>query len=101
MFKAEPSRNIGRVIFLLSQVQRMMRQLRKKLQLFAGGTDASGGTENFQNTKNDSMFVMANSDMPFNNKYVSPNQLPQTIQAQIATVAVGQTFGPYKEQNFM
>jgi peptidyl-prolyl cis-trans isomerase D len=32
-------------------------------KLFAGGTDASGGTENFQNTKNDSMFVMANSDI--------------------------------------
>jgi peptidyl-prolyl cis-trans isomerase D len=43
---------------------------------------------------------MANSDMPFSNQYVMPNQLPQTIQGQIATAAIGQTFGPYKEQNF-
>jgi peptidyl-prolyl cis-trans isomerase D len=46
------------------------------------------------------MFIMANSDMPFNPQYVKPNQLPQTIQAQLPTAAVGQTFGPYKEQNF-
>jgi peptidyl-prolyl cis-trans isomerase D len=44
--------------------------------------------------QNDSMFVMANSDMPFNPQYVKPTQLPATIQGQIATAAVGQTFGP-------
>ncbi|UMQ40940.1 SurA N-terminal domain-containing protein [Chryseobacterium sp. Y16C] len=99
MFKAEPSRNLG-VVFFPSQPSAADDAATQKeiTKLFAGGTDASGGTENFQNTKNDSMFVMANSDAPFNDKYVSPNQLPPTIQGQIATAAVGQTFGPYKEQ---
>jgi peptidyl-prolyl cis-trans isomerase D len=46
------------------------------------------------------MFVMANSDMPFNAQYMKPNQLPQTIQAQVPSAAIGQVFGPYKEQNF-
>jgi peptidyl-prolyl cis-trans isomerase D len=101
MFKAEPSRNLGIVYFPSAPSAGDDAAAQKEItKLFSAGTDASGGTENFQNTKNDSMFVMANSDMPFNNQYVTPNQLPQTIQAQVATAAIGQTFGPYKEQNF-
>jgi len=101
MFKAEESRNIG-IVYFPSQPSAAddAATLKEINKLFSAGTDASGGTENFQNTKNDSMFLMANSDMPFNPQYVKPNQLPQTIQAQIPSAAVGQTFGPYKEQNF-
>lgn len=101
MFKAEPSRNIGIVYFPSAPSPADDAATQKEInKLFSAGTDASGGTENFQNTKNDSMFVMANSDMPFNNQYLSPNQLPQTIKGQITSAAIGQTFGPYKEQNF-
>ncbi|SEW45090.1 peptidyl-prolyl cis-trans isomerase D [Chryseobacterium wanjuense] len=101
MFKAEESRNLGIVYFPSQPSAADDAAAQKEItKLFSAGTDASGGTENFQNTKNDSMFVMANSDMPFNNQYLKPNQLPQTIQAQIPSAAIGQTFGPYKEQNF-
>ncbi|MDR6406217.1 MULTISPECIES: SurA N-terminal domain-containing protein [Chryseobacterium] len=101
MFKAEASRNLGVVYFPSQPSTADDAAAQKEInKLFSAGTDASGGAENFQNTKNDSMFVMANSDMPFSNQYVMPNQLPQTIQGQIATAAIGQTFGPYKEQNF-
>ncbi|GAA4165050.1 peptidylprolyl isomerase [Chryseobacterium ginsenosidimutans] len=101
MFKAEASRNLGIVYFPSAPSAADDAAAQKEItKLFSAGTDASGGTENFQNTKNDSMFVMANSDMPFNPQYVTPNQLPQTIQGQVATAAIGQTFGPYKEQNF-
>lgn len=101
LFKAEESRNIGIVYFPSQPSAADDAATQKEInKLFSVGTDASGGTENFQNTKNDSMFIMANSDMPFNAQYLKPNQLPQTIQAQIPTAAIGQTFGPYKEQNF-
>ncbi|WPO82570.1 SurA N-terminal domain-containing protein [Chryseobacterium sp. JJR-5R] len=101
MFKAEASRNLGVVYFPSQPSAADDAAAQKEInKLFSGGTDASGGTENFQNTKNDSMFVMANSDMPFNAQYMSPAQLPQTIQAQVPSAAVGQVFGPYKEQNF-
>lgn len=101
MFKAEESRNIGIVYFPSQPSAADDAATQKEInKLFSAGTDASGGTENFQNTKNDSMFLMANSDMPFNPQYLKPNQLPQTIQAQIPSAAIGQTFGPYKEQNF-
>ncbi|AZA87813.1 peptidylprolyl isomerase [Chryseobacterium shandongense] len=101
MFKAEESRNIGVVYFPSQPSAADDAATQKEInKLFSAGTDASGGTENFQNTKNDSMFVMANSDMAFNPQYMKPDQLPQTIQAQIPTAAIGQVFGPYKEQNF-
>ncbi len=101
MFKAEASRNLGIVYFPSQPSAADDAAAQKEInKLFSGGTDASGGAENFQNTKNDSMFVMANSDMPYNPQYMKPNQLPQTIQAQIPTATIGQVFGPYKEQNF-
>lgn len=101
LFKAEASRNLGVVYFPSQPSAADDAAAQKEInKLFSGGTDASGGTENFQNTKNDSMFVMANSDMPFNAQYMNPNQLPQTIQAQVPSAAIGQVFGPYKEQNF-
>ena len=101
MFKTDASRNLGIVYFPSKPSAADDAVAQKEInKLFSAGTDASGGTENFQNTKNDSMFIMANSDMPFNAQYLKPNQLPQTIQAQIPTAAIGQTFGPYKEQNF-
>lgn len=101
MFKAEASRNIG-IAYFPSQASAADDAVAQKeiIKLYSGGTDASGGAENFQNTKNDSMFVTVNSDTPFNNQYVKPTQLPQAIQAQIPAAAVGQTFGPYKEQNY-
>ncbi|MDN4012356.1 SurA N-terminal domain-containing protein [Chryseobacterium gambrini] len=101
MFKAEESRNIGIVYFPSKPSPADDAAAQKEInKLFSVGSDASGGSENFQNTKNDSMFIMANSDMPFNPQYLKPNQLPQAIQAQLPTAAIGQTFGPYKEQNF-
>jgi len=101
MFKAEPSRNLGIVFFPSQPSATDDAEAQKEItKLFSGGSDVSGAGENFQNTKNDSMFVMANSDMPFNAQYVKPNQLPQAIQGQITSAAIGQTFGPYKEQNF-
>lgn len=101
MFKAEASRNIG-VVYFPSKPSAAddAAALKEITKLYTAGSDASGGTENFQNTKNDSMFVAANSDTPFNNQYLKPSQLPQAIQAQITAAAVGQAFGPYKEQNY-
>jgi len=99
MFKAEPSRNLGIVFFPSQPSAADDAAAQKEITKLFSGSDASGA-ENFQNTKNDSMFVMANSDMPFNAQYVKPNQLPQSIQGQITSAAIGQTFGPYKEQNF-
>lgn len=98
-FKATASRNLAYAYFpaapSASDDAATLNEINK---LFLKGTDASNGTENFQNTKNDSMFVELNSDVPFIPQYVSPTQLPAELKDKIATAAIGQTFGPYKEQ---
>ncbi|MBW8522323.1 SurA N-terminal domain-containing protein [Chryseobacterium chendengshani] len=100
MFKTEPSRNLGVVFFPSLPSAADDAAVQKEItKIFSVGTDESNGKENFINTTNDSMFVMANSDIPFNNQYVPANQMPQGIKGQIETAAIGQTFGPYKEQN--
>lgn len=100
MFKTEPSRNLG-IVFFPSQPSPAddAAVLKDITKIYSVGTDESGGKENFMNTANDSMFVTANSDVPFNNQYVSANQMPQGLKGKIETAAIGQTFGPYKEQN--
>nr|WP_314493020.1 peptidylprolyl isomerase [uncultured Chryseobacterium sp.] len=100
MFKTEPSRNLG-VVFFPSQPSSAddAAVLKDITKIYSVGTDESGGKENFTNTTNDSMFVATNSDIPFNNQYVSSSQMPQGLKGKIETAAIGQTFGPYKEQN--
>lgn len=100
MFKTEPSRNLG-VVFFPAQPSPAddAAVLKDITKIYSVGTDESGGKENFMNTTNDSMFVTSNSDIPFNNQYVPASQMPQGIKAQIETAAIGQAFGPYKEQN--
>lgn len=101
MFKSPASRNIGLVYFpARASAQDEAKVLAEINKLYTQGTDASGGTENFQNTKNDSMFVALNSDIQFNPNYFSKGQLPPSIAEQISNASIGQTFGPYKEQNF-
>ncbi|WP_312769682.1 SurA N-terminal domain-containing protein [Epilithonimonas sp.] len=99
-FKATASRNLAYAYFPAApSAQDDAATLNEINKLFLKGTDASNGTENFQNTKNDSMFVELNSDVPFIPQYVSPTQLPAELKDKIATAAIGQTFGPYKEQS--
>ncbi|MCD9856571.1 SurA N-terminal domain-containing protein [Epilithonimonas sp. JDS] len=99
-FKATASRNIAYAYFpaapSASDDAATLNEINK---LFLKGTDASNGAENFQNTTNDSMFVELNSDVPFIPQYVSPTQLPAELKDKVATAAIGQTFGPYKEQS--
>jgi len=98
-FKATASRNLAYAYFpAVPSAQDDAATLNEINKLYLKGTDASNGAENFQNTKNDSMFVELNSDVSFIPQYVSPAQLPAELKDKIATAAIGQTFGPYKEQ---
>lgn len=99
-YKSEASRNIGVVYFPAKPTLQDDTKVKDEIEkLLNKGTDASGRTENFINTTQDSMFVMLNSDLPFNPTYFSKEQLPPSISDKVASAAIGQTFGPYKEQN--
>jgi peptidyl-prolyl cis-trans isomerase D len=100
MFKADASRNIGLVYFPAApSAEDDAATLKEITKLYTGGTDASNGTENFQNTKSDSAFIALNSDLPYNAQYFSQAQLPLGIKDKAATASIGQSFGPYKEQS--
>ncbi len=98
MFKADASRNLGVVYFPAKPSPADEAAVQKDIaNLYNGAGDGAG--ENFLNAKNDSMFVMVNSDVPFNNQYFPASQMPQGLQGKLESAAIGQTFGPYKEQN--
>ena len=101
MYKRDASRNIGLVMFPAAPSAEDDASSQKEInKLFSQGSDVSEGKENFLNTKNDSMFIALNSDMPFNAQYFSASQLPLAVKDKVASASVGTTFGPYKEQNF-
>ncbi|KAF5305991.1 hypothetical protein FQR65_LT18621 [Abscondita terminalis] len=49
--------------------------------------DMGAGLESFQNTKNDSMFVTVNSDVPFNPQFLALTQQPEEIRSFLSGAA--------------
>ena len=95
-YKTEPSVNLGVVLFPAKPSVADENLVKNEVQkLFDGSAD---GVENFKNTTNDSMFISLNSEIPFNTEYVGLDQFPPNIGAWAKTASVGETFGPYKEQ---
>ena len=100
MFKRDASRNLGLVYFPATPSAQDDTASQAEInKLFTDGNEMSG-KESFQNTKNDSMFIALNSDLPFNPTYFSKDQLPMSIRDKVDAASIGATFGPYKEQNF-
>lgn len=100
MFKRDASRNLGLVYFPATPSAQDDTASQAEInKLFKDGNEMSG-KESFQNTKNDSMFIALNSDLPFNPTYFSKDQLPMSIRDKVDAASIGATFGPYKEQNF-
>lgn len=100
-YKATASRNLG-IAFFPAQASPADESvvLKEMDKLLNGGTEASGGKENFQNTTSDSLFVEVNSDVRFNPNYMNSSMLPVAIKDKVATANVGQIFGPYKEAGY-
>lgn len=97
-YKTDPSVNLGVVFFPAKASVADEAIVKNDIQkLFDGST---AGAENFQNTTNDSMFITLNSEVPYNSTFVGAEQLPPSIGNWAKTASVGQTFGPFKEQDF-
>jgi peptidyl-prolyl cis-trans isomerase D len=74
--------------------------LKEVNQLNEVGVDNGSGLESFKNTKNDSMFVTINSDIPYNPNYFTKSQIPEGLKDKVTTASVGQIVGPIKEQGY-
>src|SRR5690606_33825937 len=99
-YKSDASVNLGVVYFpAQASAQDDAAKLKEITGLLTGGNTNGGVVENFQNTASDSMFVMLNSDMPFDNRYLGESELPPSIREWVKGAAPGQITGPYKEQN--
>lgn len=100
LFKVPESRNLGIVHFRAEPTPADdAAALAEINKLYNDGVEGANGVESFKNNKNDSLFVATHSSIGYNPSYVVREQLPQGIREQIAGAGVGQTFGPYKEQN--
>lgn len=101
MFKAQAARNVGLVYFpAVPSAQDDKAALDEITRLNTVGVDTGNGVESFQNTKNDSLFLTINSEAAYNPAYFSAQQLPAALQGKVASAAIGQSFGPYKENNY-
>ena len=101
MFKSPASRNLGIVFFPASPSSKDDALVLKEVnQLNEVGVDNGSGLESFKNTKNDSMFVTINSDIPYNPNYFTKSQIPEGLKDKITTASVGQIVGPIKEQGY-
>jgi peptidyl-prolyl cis-trans isomerase D len=58
----------------------------------------AGLAQQFRTASNDSLFVRANSDQPYNHAYLSPADLPEQLRKQLP-LGIGQVYGPYVEGN--
>jgi len=100
IFKVDDTRNIGVVSFPAEPTEKDEISTRTEIEnLLSKGVNMGNGIESFQKTKNDSMFVMVNSDVPFNSQYLPLDRQLQDIRNYLKTSPIGKTFGPYKVQN--
>ncbi|MFC6266939.1 peptidylprolyl isomerase [Frigoriflavimonas asaccharolytica] len=95
-YKTDASVNLGVVFFPAKPSAGDETIVKNDIQKLFDGT--ADGVENFQNTTNDSTFITLNSEVPFNSAYIGAEQLPPSIGNWVKTASVGQTFGPFKEQ---
>lgn len=100
LFKTDASRNLGVVYFPASPSAEDDASTLTEITKLYTGEGGANGTENFQNAKSDSAFIALNSDLPYNSQYFSQAQLPLGIKDKAASASIGESFGPYKEQNF-
>lgn len=100
-FKVPETRSLGIVYFKAEANSADEAVVKAEIEkLYNVGVDNGNGLESFKNTKNDSLFVLANSSVGFNPNYIPAEHLPEAIKSQVAGAGIGQTFGPYKEQNY-
>ena len=56
--------------------------------------------EGFRNTTDYETFLVRNSDLPFQNKYLFKNQIPSKISDSLSDITEGEVYGPYKEDSY-
>ncbi|KAA9339969.1 peptidylprolyl isomerase [Adhaeribacter soli] len=85
-YKAEPSRSVEYVTVSVAPSAADKDAAKEEIQSLA---------KQFQNSTNDSLFVAANSETPFNPSYVNIGQLPEKLKS--VSLTKGTVVGPFEE----
>ena len=103
-FKEEEARDLRYVFFqekpskadedaVLAQITSLLEDREE----YNEDTKESETVLGFKNTQNDAEFLERYSEVAANLDYVAQEQLPAVAAAQIANLAAGQVYGPYKD----
>lgn len=86
--KDEPSRKLEYVVFEIIPSAQDSDHVKDRINKLLA---------EFQQTKEDSLFVSLNSETSFNDVFQSQGNLPQLLDSTLFNAAIGSTFGPYIE----
>lgn len=103
-FKQEPARDIQFVYFQEkpsaedeAAIENTIAELLKDREEYMEETDTTMMVQGFRNTSDMEAFLDRNSDTKFDTLYKAKNQLPSRYADSIASLAVGEIFGPYRD----
>jgi peptidyl-prolyl cis-trans isomerase D len=89
-YKQENSRKLQYVVFDVEPSAEDRKEVGDEFQKLS---------EEFKTTKDDSSFVARNSDVPFTDTYQKKGSLAPALDSVMFAASVGQTVGPYVENN--
>ncbi len=84
----------------VSAVKEKITKLLDNTVEYNSQTDRNDTILGFRNTKNVTAFLDRNSDTKFDTIYKDKKQLPALFADTLATLGVGNIYGPYKDGNF-
>ncbi|PJB11777.1 MAG: peptidylprolyl isomerase [Flavobacteriales bacterium CG_4_9_14_3_um_filter_40_17] len=106
-FEEEASRGIRFVLFQEkasledeNQVKEAVLSLLNDRVEYNSETQKNDTVKGLKNTTEISEFLAANSDLPYENTFVTKNQLPSNVADSILATPEGKIFGPYRDGAF-
>lgn len=100
----EPTRNLTYVSFAIEASEEDRNALRQELEALKADrvvmnevTGMQDTLPGFVSTKNDSSFVAANSDQPYDNSYYKQADLGTPVDSIAFALEVGEVYGPFED----
>lgn len=104
----EPTRNIAYVSFNISASETDREEVKAELESLKGDrmvtNEVTGNQDTllgFTNTSEDSLFVVANSDQPFDNTFYKKEDLGAPVDSIAFAMNVGEVYGPFEDGSTM
>ncbi len=107
-YKADASSSIRYVVFKEEASEEDENEIRAKVAAllddkveFIEATKTSDSVKGFRNVENVKEFINQNSALKFDERYQYKKDLPSTVADSIYNLAVGEVYGPYKDDGYI